>query len=428
MKLGERGIEQYLQWIRWLLVLASAVPVVLGMFQEPSSLDSYWLILCLAALATQALSFVPWPLGQSTRLTLFLTLDILLWNGVVLLTGGASNPFAALLLIPLVLAFLLLPFGYAALVLAVSVACQLMQLQFVPDAHAGHAGMDQHFVAMATGFIIAAVLLALTLLYLRRQIYARDRDLQKMRETQLRDEQLLAIGTAAAQLTHEMATPVQSVRLLVEEWEEMASMDEDGDSYRVDASEHLFDIRRQLSRMEQLLTDWREIAEDVRERRHRPIMLTWLVRSVRELLVITRPGDQVQWQGIEALSGAQVLADRTLIPAVLSLLHNALDAAGASVVITHSEIKDGYWKLTILNGGQPLSQTTRAQLGAASVASETGFGVGALVSYATLERFGGRVYWQTEERIMGEATTSTLLELPLMDDNANEGSQSVAAV
>lgn len=391
--MGEVGVERYLRLARWLLLAVLVVPLLREGLREGGA-DHWplnWLALFLATLLVQLLSMQPRPVTASRSLLLFLLLDILLWNGLVALTGGASNPFAALLLIPLALACLLLPVTGVLLVLAVSIGCQLLQLQLV--ATEGHGAMAGHFEAMVVGFVIAAFLLTLALLYLRRQLQDRDRDLHQLRESQLRDEQLLAVGTAAAQLTHEMATPVQSLSLLLEELEDQGQVPPA--------------MRQQLGRIEQLLADWRYIAEDLRERRLRPLSMGWVLRSVRELLLITRPGDPSSWEISSQAKEARVQADRTLIPAILSLVHNALDAARGSGVQARASLEAGHWCLTISNAGAALGPQLEERLGNKFVASDKGMGLGAVLSNATLERFGGRVYWQSRTGL-----TRTRLELP----------------
>jgi two-component system sensor histidine kinase RegB len=399
----ERSPEQYLQWVRWLLIAVLLVPMGQDVLSGAVPTVDGWLGLWCFALAVQLVAYSPWPSAEHRRLSLHLLCDIALWNGVVWLTGGATNPFAALLLIPLVLAFLLLPWPWAALLLIASIAGQLVQLMAVFDTHLGHGAMGGHFQAMVAGFVIAALLLALTLLYLRRQLHQRDLDLQRLRETQLRDEQLLAVGTAAAQLTHEMATPVQSIGLLLDEMElALAPIDR-----QVTEAERQL-IRQQLARIQGLLADWRRIAEDVRARRLQALSLDQLVQSVCQLLSITRPGEPVEWGEMRGLAGYCVQADRTLMPAILSLLNNALDAGGS--VRVSGYCSDGLWRLDIDNTGRPLTPEQRASLGAECLPSDEGFGVGALVSYATLERFGGQVYWSGDDH-----STRTRLELPIQE-------------
>ncbi len=410
----ERSPEQYLQWTRWLLALGLLVPISAEFLSGRVPPINGWLGLWGAVLAVQLLAYSPWPRTEHRRLTLHLLCDIALWNLVVWLTGGATNPFAALLLIPLVLAFLLLPWPHALVLLVASIAAQLAQLMAVADAHAGHPSMDGsssmggHFQAMVVGFVIAALLLALTLLYLRRQLHQRDLDLQRLREAQLRDEQLLAVGTAAAQLTHEMATPVQSIGLLLDEVELVLDPANREDT---DLERQL--IRQQLERIQGLLADWRLIADDVRARRVQSLSLTELVQSVRQLLSITRPGEPVEWTGLENLTGYRVQADRTLMPAILSLLNNALDAGGAVQVTCRCG--EGLWRVDIDNSGRPLTPEQRSRLGAEFLPSDRGFGVGALVSYATLERFGGRVFWSGDDQ-----GTRTCLELPVQEVGAHD--------
>ena len=150
-------------------------------------------------------------------------IDISIGNYVIAMSGGISNPFSTLLLIYVVLAVLLLEWLPSLIVLAASMLAQVAQLwahQWLNLALEQHHGMGPEFVAHAQGmvisFVIAALIIWASSLWLKTRWQQSRHLLQQLRERQLRDEQLLTIGSAAAQLTHDLATPVQTLQLLHE--------------------------------------------------------------------------------------------------------------------------------------------------------------------------------------------------------------------
>jgi two-component system sensor histidine kinase RegB len=319
-------------------------------------------------------------------------------NTLIALNGAASNPFNAILLVPLVLGFMLLPYTYGALVLFISIAAQLSQLWMLPE-HSHHDGqMLGHFYAMVGSFILTSLLMAAVVLYFRLLLARQALSIHGLREKQLRDEQLLAIGTAAAQLSHDVATPVQSIRLILEEMLEQQPQ-----------AQLLQSLENQFQRIEQHLTNWREVANDVREKRLHAYHAPELCLSLQHLMAVARPESPINWQSDLQQNRAIILADRTLLPALTSVIINACEAAFNSdnkQVDIKVFVQGESLCLRISNKGTALNKEQIAILGNRLLPSQHGHGIGAVLSNATIEKFGGEVNWQQQEQVI--VTTVTL--------------------
>ncbi len=339
-------------------------------------------------------------------MSLLLLIEVCAVNGLIAVNGGASNPFSALLLIPVVLAFMLLPFGYGVSVLLVSLVAQAAQLGLPAVGH-HHQSVEMlsHSRNMVVSFMITSVLVAVVVCYFRYQIARREHAITQLRERQLRDEQLLAIGMSAAQLTHDVATPTQSIRLLLEEALEQTP-----------APVWLTELEQQFARIEQQLRNWREVADDVREQRWHLYPLPPLWRSLQQLMTVARPESPIKWHWQLDQTSGQLMADRTLLPALTSIIINACEAAADTLVAqvsVFSRIENKHWQLQIINSANALSLEQQDQLGGRLVASHKGHGVGAALSNATIEKFSGSVSWQ-----LTDGTMLTTVTLPLRGSNA----------
>ncbi|WP_417666084.1 sensor histidine kinase [Pseudidiomarina sp.] len=298
---------------------------------------------------------------------------IVIANTFIWLNGAAMNPYAVLIIVPMAATMLLLPIRLAWFVMVVGMLGQLLQLQApLPSADQ----INNHYRAMVYGQVFAALLLAITLHLLRVFIVRQQQAIRGQHQRQHRDEQLVTIGTAAAQFSHEVATPIQTIQFMLEDVRQRYPNDED-----------LQRAEQQIRRIHNLLLDWRQVAEDVRTNRILELQVNDLVQQVRDALLIVRPDIRVMWRDDEQ-PGHVIRADRTLIPAILSLLHNAADAApGDSKIEVRTEVHEQVWRMTIRKQG----------LGGELRSIRGGMGAGATLSYETFERFGGVVSWRTEQ-------------------------------
>ena len=161
---------------------------------------------------------------HDAEVALHLAVDIVVFTAVLYFTGGPTNPFVSLYLVPISLAATSLPTRYAWLTVAMCGAgYSLLWWRSVPlpPVHARFGSeFDLHLAGMWINFVIAAVLIVLFVGRMAWLVRQRDRELAAMRETALRDQQLVELGTLAAGTAHELNTPLSTLAILASELDE----------------------------------------------------------------------------------------------------------------------------------------------------------------------------------------------------------------
>lgn len=137
-------------------------------------------------------------------LFLSLLIDTLLWISWLYFSGGATNAFISLLLLPIAIAAVTLPFWAPWTLAAITTLAYSLMLYAVPamegghHEHAGHmagGSMASHYVGMWFNFLLSALVLTTSVALIARRLRQTDAELAALRESQLRQEQL-KIGRA----------------------------------------------------------------------------------------------------------------------------------------------------------------------------------------------------------------------------------------
>ena len=153
----------------------------------------------------------------NVAIVLQLIADVIFLTILLSLSGGASNAFVSLLLLPIVIAAVSLPASYLLFISLSAIASYSSLLLSLPE-HAMHQmDMNNHFIGMWANFLLSVLVVTFVVGAMARVITNRERAIALQREDQLKSEQLLALGVASAQVTHQVATPLANIQLLYEE-------------------------------------------------------------------------------------------------------------------------------------------------------------------------------------------------------------------
>ncbi|TKB51673.1 sensor histidine kinase [Ferrimonas aestuarii] len=319
----------------------------------------------------------------STRAMLIQVLSDLAFLTVILhFNGGATNAFVSLLLLPIVFAGVSLTVGYLVLVTLLAVIAYGYLLATMPE-HAMHMmDMKQHFIFMGANFVISALVIALVVGAMAKMIAERERLMAKQREEQLRKEQLLALGTASAQVTHQLATPLSNLQLLFEELQE---------NYPSDPA--VTEMAEPLEQTAHHLGYFRTLATAIREGKHQPITISELAHTLSEAALLHFPNQQLSVAPIE--EDATLIADAMLLPALLNLVQNAARAnqqANQRQIELSSEVSGEMVTLRIRDHGTGIDVDKLKRLGAQLQRSQEGLGMALMLTNATFERLGGQLH------------------------------------
>ncbi len=381
---------------------------VLGMVLPVAALSAVILLLALLNLLTRWRLRRAWPVNDA-ELFAQLLLDVLALTALLYFSGGSTNPFVLMYLLPITLTAAALPGFYTWAMAGISIACySLLMLVYrpLPHMHMEHANeFDQHVMGMWLGFVMSAALIAYFVVKMGQTLRDRDHTLAALREDQLRNERILALGTLATGAAHELGTPLSTMAVLIKEMER-----ENADAGLTDK---LVILRDQVARCKRILSSLTESAGQVRAESGGSMRLDNYLEEVVANWRGVRPAAQVvtQWRGVQPAPA--LLAEQTLSQAITNILNNAADAAPGPVEV-EGEWDERELRLEVCDRGPGLTPAAEKNAGSLFFTTKEagqGLGLGLFLAHATLNRFGGTV--QVFNRKGGGACTR--LVLPLTD-------------
>ena len=339
--------------------------------------------------------------------------DILFFSLLLYFSGGASNPFISYYLIPISIAAITLSRRYSIFVALAAMAAYSLLLKYympiaaIAPAHQHHGGGNNslHILGMWANFAISAGIIIYFISRMASALKIQQQEIALQREAQLRDEQLLAVGTLAAGTAHELGTPLNTMKLIVDEM--LASEITDNNLNNSDLSLLNQQIDQCKTTLKQLLTT----AEESQSSRLEAQSVENYFTKVLERWQLMRPNLKANTHFSDCIDHAAVFHP-TIAQSILNLLNNAADAS------THVDVNIS-WNtdtatIDIRDYGTGFDPAKMDSLGEAFVTDKAdGLGLGLFLSQATLTRFGGSVSLQNVAASDSQGGTLTRILLPL---------------
>jgi two-component system, sensor histidine kinase RegB len=413
---GPRELALTLSRLRLCAVAAQLLTVVvvsrwLGMTIPEGALCAGIAALALfAALAWWRLRR-SWPVREA-EVVAHLGVDIGVLGYLLYLTGGATNPFITLYIMPVALAATALSAPYiAAVVVLAASAYGLLMFHYHPLAalheHDATSQFNLHVLGMGINFAISATLLGFFVWRLALGLRERERATQRERERALRDESILAIATQAAGAAHELNTPLSTMRTLLTELRNDHAADAPlGQDLALLAAQtdHCRDIVRELVAVGAAQLGARSQSIGVEAFAHGCSERFRLLRP--EVDLVSRVDENCRGLEWQAASGLQ--------HSLVALLNNAADASAsrqsARVEFGVRRIGDAI-EFSVCDRGPGLDRdafdTLRPRF---SSHKRDGLGIGLALANATAERLHGELAVETP----AEGGTLMRLRLPLV--------------
>jgi len=353
-----------------------------------------------------------------------LTFDVAGLVVLLYLSGGATNPFVSLLLLPVIITATLLPSFFCWLMVVLTVfAYSLLLFWYVPLNIAQHPmdgaamiqdmshdmapGFRLHILGMWVNFLLSALLIATVTVRMMATIRSQDKLLAIAREDNLRHEKIIAVGTLAAGAAHELGTPLSTIAILCSE------MQQDAES-SPQLKENLDIIRTQVGQCKETLAALLANADSSRPVRGERMALDNHLKRIIDKCLLVRPNVHIKdivLVNNEELAPPLVYFDQTLDQALINLLNNAADASPDNVEVELKWDKENA-SITFRDLGPGLSQEVFLKAGKAFFTSKSqgkGLGIGLYLANATIERFGGKVHLFNQDN--GGAVIQVVLPL-----------------
>ena len=334
----------------------------------------------------------------SKHLTIHLVLECQLLTCMLFYSGGAANPLISYFFILLVIAAYSLPLKHAIAITALSILdYSLLMVWHKPliSQSISHdkSLFDLHLIGMWLNFVVSAVIFAALIPLMVQGIMRQRQEIQRLREQQLKNEQLIGIATLAAGTAHEMGTPLMTMQMLLNELAANSEIN------KADLSILLTQVERCQTSLKRLSASGRN-AQKVSAQN----ATDWL-ENLLERWRLSHP--KAQWQDKGMKTPACIVASPLLDQALLNLLDNAAEAGNSDIEL-HCTVSDGFWNLHIIQPDSQAADNLNKQHNFTS-SKEHGLGLGLYLSNASVEQFGGKILLQAQP----DGSTLCLLSLPL---------------
>lgn len=335
-----------------------------------------------------------------------LLVDIIFFSVLLYFSGGASNPFISYYLIPISIAAITLPRSYTASIALIALSgYSLLLTYYIPvmaiaPSHMGHtmAGNNLHIIGMWANFAISAAIISYFVSQIARELELQQQKIAEHREQQLENEQLLAIGTLAAGTAHELGTPLNTMRLLVDEMQQAENGNKD-----------IALLSQQIDQCKITLKQLQSTANESSSNQYSTQSLQGYFDQLIERWQLMRPelNAKVNYDKSE-YPAPDIRFHPTIAQSILNLLNNAADASptGVEVSISWSDVEV---ILCIKDFGEGYQTTTSSDLKPFSTNKADGLGLGLFLSQNTVTRFGGSISLDK----LPEGGTLTKLCLPI---------------
>ena len=394
--------------IRAVVLLGQGLALLYFTFFKPIDLPTSSIALVLAiyasiTIATANRGRVNIPI-TNREFFVHLLVDIFFFSMLLYLSGGASNPFISYYLISISIAAIVLPPLYTAVIALTTLLCYSLLLSYhipvsaIAPHNMGHsmAGNNLHIWGMWANFVISAAIITYFVSRMASELKFQQQKIAQHREQQLQDEQLLAIGTLAAGTAHELGTPLNTMKLLVDEMLVKQEKNSDLDL-----------LSQQIDQCKITLKQLQTTANESSAENYSAQPLHTFFNQLFERWQLMRPELNTTIIYADCPAPAPDLKFHpTIAQSILNLLNNAADASPEWVEVAISWT-DTEIEMEIRDRGEGF-ETAGKTVPFFSSKSE-GLGLGLFLSQSTVTRFGGSVSLQN----LTDGGTLTTINLPI---------------
>ena len=339
--------------------------------------------------------------------------DIAALSVLFYFSGGYSNPFIWMYLLPITVAAVALRAVYAWAIATLSIACYtLLMFYHIPLSHLHlHAHtdgqsvvqLDIHLVGMWIGFVVSSIIVAIFIARIGQNLRDYDNAIAAVREKALESERMLALGTLATSAAHELGTPLATMAVVSKELsQEYANQPA--------LLKQIEILQKQVSRCKEILSSITRSAGQTRADAGQGLPLSEFIQEAIQRWRDTRPATELIVNMASTGLDPIILIDRTLTQAILNLLDNAADESPERIIFS-ADWNEKILKIQIRDFGGGLSVETKRQLGTPFFTSknEEGMGLGVYLTQTTLARYDGELSLNNH----AEGGVLTMVKLPL---------------
>lgn len=345
-----------------------------------------------------------------------LLLDAAILIFILLGTGGASNPLISYLLVLLAVGATILHQRY---VNVFAVANILIYTSFLlSELRAEHndhmiENFQLHLVGMWVTFVVSAVLITLFVTRMAEAIRSRELTLAQARENEMRNEQLVAIGTLAAGTAHALGTPLSTMSVLLTDLDKYS----DDELKQMSIKEDISLLRQQVVRCKDSLNQLTRFYNKADRQSPYDGAISTFMDEIQDYIVNIHPNADVRFAVQESAQSVSIPYDLSLRHAVINLVENAIKAANSQVMVTSLVTKkpDQLIEIIIQDDGPGIPASVMENMGVPFISTrKDSMGLGIFLANAAIQRAAGKI----EMFNLKNGGAMSIIRLPLSTQGA----------
>lgn len=419
--LARRGLQRLLL-LRTFITLASVTGLFIFQFFSSLEIPVEFIIYLICAVFLSVLIGY-WRLKSplvvsNIELFFHVLVDVVFLIVLLLNTGGASNPLISYLLVLLALTATLLPrifvntFAIGSILIYTSFL--LLDLtaeqEMTSGMEAEQMTFQLHLVGMWVIFLVSAILISVLITLMASAIQERELNLAEARETGLRNEQLVAIGTLAAGTAHALGTPLSTMAVLLTELDKLSAEQLQESEIKEDISL----LKQQVTRCKHSLTQLTRYYNKDNNERAEEMLLGDFVSDIQDYIINIHPSAPVNFH-IDTDQKPKVMSDLSVKHAVINIVENAIKAAKNKIDVGFKIAHENptLFEVTINDDGPGIPAEVMENLGEPFISMrKESMGLGIFLANAAIQRLDGSI----EMFNLKAGGARTIIRLPLPDE------------
>jgi len=257
-----------------------------------------------------------------------------------------------------------------------------------------------------------------------REVLAMSEALRKNQRDMAQREKMIAIGTMAAGIAHEIGNPVASLSAVVQLLKRRHRSDED--------SHHLSTLQEQVERIAKIVRQMLEFSRPAAGNS----VLADLDTLIEQTVTMVGYSHRARHASIVSVRNRQLpklrIAPQLFQQVLVNLLLNAFDAvegtSGENVVTVERAVEEGWVKVMVKDRGVGMSEDQIRQAFEPFYTTKPpgkGTGLGLAVSYRLVERQGGRIKIESSPGAGTVVTVAFRVDRPAVGSVSASGAEQV---
>ena len=328
-------------------------------------------------------------------------------------TGGASNPLISYLLVLLAVTATLLPKPYvnSFAIAGIAIYTFFIFLDFQVEHQQNMKGQEMsfqlHLVGMWVIFVVSAILISVFITRMASTIKVREATLAKSRENEIRNEQLVAIGTLAAGTAHALGTPLSTMAVLLTELDRS----DVNDLNINDVKEDISLLKQQVTRCKNSLAELTRYYNKDSSESNLPVLLSVFSAEIMDYIINIHPTSKIDFDTACA-PDIKVASDLSLKHAIINIIENSIKAANNKVLVrfSTSESISDQLEIAISDDGPGIPAEVLEKVGEPFISMrKESMGIGIFLANAAVQKLNGTI----ELFNLKQGGAKTLIKLPL---------------